>query len=170
MGTPELTSGVQIRLATQSPAETQAMAAAFAALCAPDDVLGLAGTLGSGKTCFVKGLARGLGVPDDRAVISPSFVLLRRYAGRLTLYHFDAYRLRDAAEMEEIGCAEVFASGGVSVVEWADHVAECLPPERFGLSIIVTGATARDFTLEAFGAGPSARLESLARALSEWRR
>ncbi len=170
MGTPDLTSGVQIELATGSPADTQAMAAAFAGLCAPGDVIGLSGILGSGKTCFVKGLARGLGVADERDVISPSFVLVRRYAGRLTLYHFDAYRLRGAAEMEDIGCAETFSSGGLSVVEWADHVAECLPAEHFSLSIAVTGATARDFALEAIGTGPAARLERLAEALSEWRR
>jgi tRNA threonylcarbamoyladenosine biosynthesis protein TsaE len=159
-----------VALATWSPDETLAMAAAFAELCLPNDVIGLQGTLGAGKTCFVKGLAIGLGVADERKVTSPSFVLMRRYAGRLTLYHFDAYRLRDAAEMDNIGCAETFESGGVSAVEWADHVARCLPREHFMLAITVAGTTERDFLLQAVGPGPTGRLGDCARALAPWLR
>ena len=158
-----------LELATGSPEQTQAMAAAFAGLCVPDDVIGLEGTLGAGKTCFVKGLARGLGLDDERAVASPTFVLLRIYPGRLTLYHFDAYRLRDAADMEEIGCAETFGSGGLSVVEWADHVAGCLPAEHFTLAIRVTGATDRRFRLTAGGPEAGRRLAEIGRALAAWR-
>jgi len=109
-------SGTGVHLATRSPEETQAMAAAFAKLCRPNDVIGLQGTLGAGKTCFVKGLAAGLGVDGPDKVTSATFVLLRRYSGRLTLYHFDAYRLQGAAELEQIGCGETFESGGVSVI------------------------------------------------------
>ncbi len=163
-------SEARVELVTHSPSETQAMAAAFAACCRPNDVVGLQGTLGAGKTCFVKGLAAGLGVTDPDKVISPTFVLLRRYAGRLTLYHFDAYRLRGASDMELIGCAETFESGGVSVVEWADHVAACLPAERFMLALTVTGESERAFVLTAAGAGPAARLEELRHALAAWRR
>lgn len=144
------------------------LAAAFAGLCRPGDVLALSGTLGAGKTCFVKGLARGLGVADERQVISPTFVLMRRHEGRLVLFHFDAYRLRDAGEMEAIGSDETFESGGVSVVEWADHVAQCLPAEHFALSITVSGETERRFRLTAHGPGPSARLDEFRRALSDW--
>ncbi|MCK4283035.1 MAG: tRNA (adenosine(37)-N6)-threonylcarbamoyltransferase complex ATPase subunit type 1 TsaE [Candidatus Brocadiae bacterium] len=163
-------SEMAVELATGGPDETQAMAAAFAGLCRPDDVVALEGMLGSGKTCFVKGLAVGLGVTDQREVTSPTFVLLHRYAGRLVLHHFDAYRLRRAEEMERIGCAEVFESGGVSVIEWADHVAECLPPEHFLLSIVVADATERHFELKARGPGPRSRMEAFGRVLSAWRR
>jgi tRNA threonylcarbamoyladenosine biosynthesis protein TsaE len=163
-------SGTGVHLTTHSPEETQALAAAFAELCQPNDVIGLQGTLGAGKTCFVKGLAAGLNVKDLEKVVSPTFVLLRRYSGRLTLYHFDAYRLQGAAEMEQIGCAETFEGGGVSVIEWADHVAACLPGEHFMLVIMVTGERDRDFLLTATGAGPAARLGELPRALSAWRR
>lgn len=157
-----------VNLATDSPAQTQRMAAAFAAACRPGDVIGLQGTLGAGKTCFVQGLAKGLGTGDR--VVSPTFVLLRRYDGRLTLYHFDAYRLRGPAEMEGIGCAETFEAGGVSVVEWADHVAGCLPAEHFLLAFRVTGEQHRQFALTARGRGCIARLEGLRRALSAWAR
>lgn len=170
MGAPDLTSEVAVELATRGPEQTRAMAAAFAELCRPNDVIGLEGVLGSGKTCFVTGLARGLGVEDQRRVVSPTFVLMRPYDGRLTLHHFDAYRLRDAAEMEGIGCTETFGSGGVSVIEWADHVAECLPREHFMLNIIVAGRTERHFTLTASGQGPEARLRMFGQALSQWRR
>lgn len=157
-----------VEAVTTSADETMRMAAAFAALLRPNDVLALRGTLGAGKTCFVKGLARGLGVADERAVISPTFVLMRRHVGRLALFHFDAYRLRGAAEMEAIGCAEAFESGGVSVVEWADHVADCLPPEHFILSITVTGETERRFILTEHGASTAERMADFARALAPW--
>ena len=144
------------------------MAAAFGTLCRPSDVIGLEGTLGAGKTCFVKGLAAGLGVEQACSVVSPTFVLLRRYAGRLTLYHFDAYRLHDGAEMEDIGCADLFAAGGVSAVEWADHVRGCLPEQHFMLSINVTGERERDFALMAVGARPRERLGAFRRTLAPW--
>ena len=100
---------------------------------------------------------------------SPSFVLLHEYHGRLTLYHFDAYRLADAGQMEEIGCQEVFDSGGVSAVEWADHVPGCLPPEHFMLTIRLGGPRRREFTLEAVGAGPTSRLAGMAASLNATR-
>jgi tRNA threonylcarbamoyladenosine biosynthesis protein TsaE len=159
-----------VELQTDAPERTRAMAAAMAPLCRPNDVIGLQGTLGAGKTCFVQGLARGLGVGEEHRVVSPTFVLLRQYPGRLMLYHFDAYRLNGPQEMEQIGCGEVFRSGGVSVVEWADHVAGCLPPGHFMLGIRVTGATRRRFTLTAQGAGLRGRLGEMEQALSQWAR
>ena len=157
-----------VHLATDSPEDTRQMAAAFAAACRPNDVIGLQGTLGAGKTCFVKGLAEGLGIKDS--VVSPTFVLMRRYEGRLALYHFDAYRLRGPEDMEEIGCAETFESGGVSVVEWADHVADCLPPEHFLLALRVTGEREREFVLTARGGRCAGRVDEMRRALSPWLR
>jgi len=151
---------------TASPEQTRQAAARFARLCRSGDVVGLKGTLGAGKTCFVKGLARGLGVGDERRVVSPTFVLLRRYEGRLTLYHFDAYRLRNAREMEEIGCREIFEAGGLSVVEWADHVSQCLPEEHFMLHILVTGQEERTLRLDAVGEGPGARIAEMLAALA----
>ena len=157
-----------VKLVTHSPQETMEMAAALAKALRPNDVLGLQGTLGAGKTYFVKGMARGLGVADETAVTSPTFVLLRRYRGKLTLYHFDAYRLEDAGQMAEIGCYETFNSGGVSVVEWANHVSSCMPEEHFLLTIRVSGPTRRDFLLTACGPGPLSRLRGIFDALEPW--
>jgi len=157
-----------LALETRSPEQTMELAAASAEGWRLNDVLGLVGTLGAGKTCFVRGLARGLAVEDLHRVTSPTFVLLRAYEGRLTLYHFDAYRLGSGDEMAALGCDETFESGGMSVVEWADHVRECLPPERFSLHIRVAGATRRRFRLEAAGAGPQSRLEKFRELLAPW--
>jgi tRNA threonylcarbamoyladenosine biosynthesis protein TsaE len=117
----------------------------------PADVIALVGPLGAGKTVLVKGLADGLGVRPAKAVSSPTFVLLNKHMGRLPLYHFDAYRLRSAADMFAIGCEEVFFGPGVSVVEWADHVPECLPEEHLFLRIEITGPSSRRITLSPRG-------------------
>jgi len=158
----------RLHLVTRSAEATEALGVAFGALCRPNDVIALEGTLGAGKTCFVRGVARGLGVPADARVISPTFVLMRRYTGRLTLYHFDAYRLMDSLDMEGIGCAETFESGGVSVIEWADHVADCLPDEHLVLSFRVTGATARELHLSARGTATQQRMAEFCVALAAW--
>ena len=81
---------------------------------------------------------------------------------------FDAYRLASADEMNEIGCQEIFDAGGVSAVEWADHVAACLPPEHFLLTIRVAGRERRELTLEAIGPALIGRLAGMRRALQAW--
>jgi len=167
MGTPDRIADA-IRLATDSPAATMELGARLAECLEPGDILGLVGTLGAGKTCLAKGIARGLGVDEQRRVISPSYVLMRQYQGRLTLSHFDAYRLESAAQMEEIGCQETFDGGGVSVIEWADHVASCLPPKHILITIRVTGPVQRQIVLNAAGRGSSARLRKIGRALAPW--
>ena len=159
---------------TDSPDATAEFGARLAGVLRAGDVIGLVGTLGAGKTCLVRGLARGLGVAGQRTgrhgptVTSPTFVLMRQYEGRLTLSHFDAYRLEGARDMEELGCQEVFDSGGVSVIEWADHVADCLPQEHFLLTIRMAGPRRRELALKGVGAGPGARLDEMAAALADW--
>lgn len=97
------------------------------------EVLGLIGELGAGKTTFVKGIAKGLGVNEQNPVNSPSFVLMREYEGRIPLYHFDAHRLTDASDLlrlqQEIGLEEYLYGKGVSVLEWADRIESLLPRE-----------------------------------------
>jgi tRNA threonylcarbamoyladenosine biosynthesis protein TsaE len=116
-------------LITHSPEETTAAGEAFAATLRPGDCVALIGDLGAGKTHFVKGLCRGLGVPDAEArVTSPTFILVNEYAGgRLPVFHLDAYRLSGAGELWEIGFDEMLDAGGVVLVEWADRVPEAIP-------------------------------------------
>ena len=93
----------------------------------PGQVYALLGDLGVGKTVFSQGMAAGLGVGGP--VSSPTFTILQVYEhGRLPLYQFDAYRISDVEEMEEIGYEDCFYGEGVCLVEWADLIAEILPP------------------------------------------
>src|SRR6266478_4915648 len=86
----------------------------------PGAVIALVGPLGAGKTHLVRAVAEGLGIADSRVVSSPTFVLIQEYDARLPIYHFDAYRLRSAAEFAELGVNEYFEGDGVCLVEWAD--------------------------------------------------
>ena len=85
----------------------------------------LTGPLGAGKTCLTQGIAWGLGVSEYAR--SPTFVIMTRYRGRLTLYHFDLYRINDSLEAWDLGLDEQLFGDGVSVVEWADRAAEVFP-------------------------------------------
>lgn len=118
----------QLLIDSHSPETTQSTASQLAGHLVPGDVLALCGELGSGKTCFTKGLARGLGA-NPRAVTSPTFVLMNVYEGRLPIYHFDAYRLSDSDAFLDLGAEEYLYGNGVSVVEWADRVLEALPED-----------------------------------------
>ena len=128
----------------------------------PGDVVALAGELGAGKTCLVKGLALGLGVADARAVRSPTFVLISEYRGRMTLYHVDAYRLHGAADLEALGSAEMMTSGGVTAIEWADRVEGALPEEHLRVECAHAGETRRTFRAVARGARYEVVLDRLA--------
>ena len=118
--------------------QTQALAALLAAELVAGDLVCLYGDLGAGKTYFTKGLVAGLGGDADD-VSSPTFVLMQRYQGHLPVYHFDSYRLRGGAEMLDLGSDEIIFGDGVTVIEWADRVADVLPEERFDVKIHSTG-------------------------------
>src|SRR5262245_2508428 len=99
------------------------------------DTICLYGELGSGKTVLTKGLARGLGVVPERAVRSPSFVLMQRYQGRVPLYHADLYRLDGLTAIEDIGLREFLGGDGVAVIEWAEKLDALLPAERLEITL-----------------------------------
>ena len=108
-------------------------------------MISLIGEMGSGKTTFVRGLARGLGVSG--AVNSPTYTLMKRYSGRLTLDHYDAWMEgRERAVLAD-GAHELLGVDGVSVIEWGDRVEEWLPPERLELHLQVISSEARRATL-----------------------
>ena len=146
-----------------SPAETRRLGARLGRLLRPGDVVLLSGELGSGKTCLVQGVARGLGVTAP--VTSKSFVLLGEYEGRLRLYHADLYRLEEPAQAEELALTEYGAPGAL-VVEWAERAWEVFPPEHLLVRLEIAGASQREFTLEARGS----RYQQLVDALDKGRR
>ncbi|OGQ52142.1 MAG: tRNA (adenosine(37)-N6)-threonylcarbamoyltransferase complex ATPase subunit type 1 TsaE [Deltaproteobacteria bacterium RIFCSPLOWO2_02_FULL_53_8] len=108
---------------TNSPEETVALAAEVARSLKAGDAIGLIGELGAGKTCFVRGIADGLGVKCY--VKSPSFTIINIYeGGRLPLYHIDLYRLSSASELRETGLEDYIYGNGISVIEWVDRAPE----------------------------------------------
>ena len=110
---------------TRSPSETEQLGARLAKQLLPGDVIALRGGLGAGKTAFTRGLARGLGIEDP--VTSPTYTIVNEYPqGRLPLFHFDMYRLRDAEELFDLGWEDYLDRGGVCAVEWSENVAEAL--------------------------------------------
>jgi tRNA threonylcarbamoyladenosine biosynthesis protein TsaE len=144
--------------------DTDRLAAALAEVLPDRTVVALSGTLGAGKTRLVRGLAAAVGVPPDE-VVSPTFVLCQEYHGRRTLYHFDAYRLRDEDEFLQLGPEEYFESPGITLIEWAERVAGALPDERLEIYIGPTGETARNFTITGHGPRMELAVHSLEQVL-----
>ena len=106
---------------SHSPAETEALGERFGRTVKPGQVIALSGDLGAGKTQFVRGLARGLGVPGR--VHSPTFTLVNEYGGgRLQLFHLDLYRLETAQQMLNAGIEDYLSPAGVAVIEWAERL------------------------------------------------
>ncbi|RUM88744.1 MAG: tRNA (adenosine(37)-N6)-threonylcarbamoyltransferase complex ATPase subunit type 1 TsaE [Thermodesulfatator sp.] len=130
---------------TRSPEETQALGESLARRLSPGDLVALVGELGSGKTTFVQGLARGLGVPPEVYVTSPSFTLVNEYPGRVPLFHVDLYRL-SPEEVEDLGLSEMLFRG-VMVVEWAEKLPPHLTP-RFVVRFHYAGEGIRKIELE----------------------
>ncbi len=114
-----------LRLASDGPEQTRAIAAALAPALAVGDLLVLTGDLGAGKTCFAQGLGVGLGI--DEPITSPTFTLANRYRGRLVLHHLDVYRLSSEADAADLDLGELVETG-VVVIEWGDRIAGLLPP------------------------------------------
>jgi tRNA threonylcarbamoyladenosine biosynthesis protein TsaE len=142
------------------PQKTRALGERIGRAAQAGDVLLLSGELGAGKTLFVQGIARGLGY--EGPVSSKSFVILGQYAGRVTLYHADLYRLEDPEQVLELGLDEITADG-VLAVEWPERAEWVLPEERLLIRFEVTGEETRRLHLEPRGE----RAEALARILRE---
>ena len=131
-------------------AATVALGAALAEVLPDGTTVALCGTLGAGKTRLVQAIAAAAGI-DRREVVSPTFVLIHEYRGRRTIYHLDAYRVRDEDEFLELGPEEYFESDGLTLVEWADRVPRCLPPDRVEIRIEITGPESRRFEVRGLG-------------------
>ena len=132
---------------TREPAETRALAAALAAAARPGDLISLVGDLGAGKTQFAKGFGAGLGITDT--IVSPSFVLMAEYRGRLPLFHVDLYRLTDAAEALAGGLIDDRQIEGVTLIEWAERLTDAMPSERLDVVIDGAGDDPRRITIRA---------------------
>ena len=122
------------KIETNSPEETFALGEEIGKKAVPGQVFALLGDLGVGKTVFIKGVAKGLGITEP--VNSPTFTIVQVYEeGRLPFYHFDVYRIADVEEMDEIGYEEYFFGNGVCFVEWANLIEEIMPENTVRITI-----------------------------------
>ncbi|HME92874.1 MAG TPA: tRNA (adenosine(37)-N6)-threonylcarbamoyltransferase complex ATPase subunit type 1 TsaE [Methylomirabilota bacterium] len=133
-------------LVSRSPEETQAIGERLGARLVAGSVVACTGELGAGKTCFLQGLARGLGVTG--AVTSPTFVLVNHYRGRLPVYHLDAYRTGSLTELVDLGLEEMLHGDGVTVIEWADKLLPLLPARTIHVHLSGLGDEPREIRIE----------------------
>lgn len=157
---------MRLELGAPTVEDTRAIGAALAQLLQPGDAVALTGELGAGKTTFVQGVARGLGVTGT--VGSPTFTLVREYHGRLTVQHADVYRLDRVQDVLDLGFEEM-TDDAVLIVEWGDAVEGLLPAEHLSIELTVPGEDERR-RLVLTGAGRSwaTRWERLEQALERW--
>ena len=124
-----------MEFATRSREETEALGGRLADALKTGRVVAFTGDLGAGKTAFISGMARALGVEDR--VTSPTFTIVNEYeGGRLPLFHFDMYRLGSADELFHIGWEDYLGRGGICAVEWSENVAEAIEDDAVRVSIV----------------------------------
>jgi tRNA threonylcarbamoyladenosine biosynthesis protein TsaE len=141
-----------MRFESSSPLDTEKLGFCLGNIVKKGYIISLIGDLGTGKTEFVKGIARGLGVEDY--ITSPTFTIVNEYQGRLPLYHFDVYRIGSVEEMLDIGCEEYFYGDGLTVIEWADLISDIIPEDHITIHIskdMEEGEDFRSINIEADG-------------------
>jgi tRNA threonylcarbamoyladenosine biosynthesis protein TsaE len=123
----------------------------------PGDILALWGELAAGKTLLTRGIARGLGVPPQTRVTSPTFTIINEYSGRLYLYHLDLYRISEPDELETLPWQESLFGNGVAVIEWPERLDRQLPAERWDIKLFITGDECRKILIFPHGKRNRAR-------------
>lgn len=119
-------------------------------LLSPGDVILLTGELGAGKTCLVKGIAKGLRI-KGRCITSPTFIIVNEYTGKIPLYHIDLYRIGSIEDLRDIGVEEFVYGKGVTAIEWAERIKDTLPDERMEISLKWVDDKTRTIDIRAFG-------------------
>jgi tRNA threonylcarbamoyladenosine biosynthesis protein TsaE len=149
--TPKVVSPKSAALVIESHSsrETRMWGRRLASLLTGGELIGLTGDLGVGKTCFVKGLARGLGLAEDQ-ILSPTFTMIQEHRGRLSLFHIDLYRL-DRVAIDDLGLREYLFSDGVAAVEWFERLREA--PDLECITISIRYSEADNRRIEFGGAG-----------------
>ena len=147
----------KMEIISASARQTRAIARFIGEKLREGDVLALSGELGSGKTCFTGGLARGLGVDEKYQITSPTFTLINEYPAKYKLYHFDVYRLKDYSEFEDLGYEEYFGEKGVVVIEWAEKIAQILPEDTLFINFEYLDENKRRIIIK----GPEKRLREM---------
>jgi len=140
-----------IQITTHSVAETQSVGQIIGATLKQSIIIALNGNLGSGKTAFVQGVAKGLDVSDKYYITSPTFTLINEYPARLRLIHVDLYRIEYITELEEIGLDEVLYQNAVIAIEWADKLPEDSLPNHLTFQFKIISEESRQIDIFAYG-------------------
>ena len=144
-------AGGALPVVCKSAEATRALAGEIARRATPGMVIALSGDLGAGKTCFIQGLAAGLGVASP--VTSPTFIMIAEYAGRLPLYHVDLYRTTSLAEIRGLGLDELLDGAGVTAIEWAEKAGPLLPSRAIHIHIQGAGDEPRAVEIDGVPSG-----------------
>jgi tRNA threonylcarbamoyladenosine biosynthesis protein TsaE len=140
------------QVTTHHPEHTRALGRCLGQLLDRSVVFRLSGDLGSGKTCFVQGLAQGLQVPQEYGVTSPTYTLINEYPGRMPLFHIDLYRLEGPQDAEAIGFWEILDAPAVVAVEWAERIPEAMwPPEHIAIDFRLADDEAHHLHVKGYG-------------------
>jgi len=132
---------------TKSQEETVKLGEKLAVQLKPGSIVALTGDLGAGKTYLTKGIVKGMGL--KASVTSPTFVLMNIYPGKIPVFHYDCYRLKDEADMEKLGYEEYFYGNGVTVVEWADRIKGIIPKDAVKINFKIGKNNVRNIKISA---------------------
>lgn len=155
--------GAAVTVRTACAEETRLLGQRCGQCLSRPAVILLVGDLGSGKTVFVQGLARGLDVPAEYYITSPSFTIVNHYPGRLPLYHIDLYRLNADLDPEDLGLTEILHGDGVAAVEWADRLPPGTTADRLEMRFEIGANDLRTLHIRAYGQEASSLLKALDR-------
>lgn len=136
---------IKDKIITTSQTQTQRLGNKLARKLHRGSLVALCGSLGSGKTTMIKGICRGLGIKE--LVRSPCFIIMTQYQGKLPIYHFDLYRLKNSDELFTIGYEEYFYGDGICLVEWAEKAGNFLPDERIEVYLKIISESERQIEI-----------------------
>lgn len=139
-----------MKIFSDSVRDTVRLGAIIAKNVKKGDILCFYGQLGSGKTVLAKGIAKGLKIKEDD-IVSPTFVLIREYKGKIPFYHFDLYRLQNGEDLAVLGYEEYFYAEGLSIIEWAERLKSILPKGHLKVKFYIRGKNKRRIELLACG-------------------
>jgi tRNA threonylcarbamoyladenosine biosynthesis protein TsaE len=152
---------VQLEWTSTTVEETQQLAEQIGRLASDGMVIALVGELGSGKTAFVQGLARGLQVPARYRITSPSFTIINEYPGRCRLIHIDLYRIDASNDLQDLGLPDLLAGEGVAAVEWAERLRQNLPDEHLIVELKIIDDEIRQILIRASGSQSKLLLQKI---------
>jgi tRNA threonylcarbamoyladenosine biosynthesis protein TsaE len=154
-------SSFEFQTTTHCPDETQKLGEKIGSLLKTPMIITLTGELGSGKTALVQGLAKGLEVPVEYYITSPTFTLVNEYPGRFRLFHADLYRLDHESELEDIGLYELLESVGIVAIEWADKLFDDLLSSYLAIHFDIVDDQTREISAFAYGHDANVLIKAL---------